>query len=418
MPRQPRAGHRWRQQRSGMTLVELLVTMGIAVLLLAIALPTVKFTLDSSRVREASRQVNTFIAGAKVRAATSGRSVGIWLERDAINPNSCSKLYLAEVPLPYAGQLVDSRVAIASPTALDAQDPMYSMNLLAAVNNYNMLKGASVTAHYVLVDPPANTMMGPVLQTQWTDGSLASLVLDGDRFQIQFDRRGIWFYGIRIDYMGVRYYLLIDDGVNSESYDLMVRRAATPPSATGYGRFPFQVLRNPRRLDLSTLELPRGTAIDLHSSGDPHVDMSGNFDRMSFASGAAWPIVVMFRPSGRVDRLYYDNAPQPVQGTIHFLVGRVEKIPDTATLASYQAFAATSPLDLAKTYNLYDGESLWVSVGHRSGSVTTAENNTIDLFDGQANTLLPPNPALPMDRQHVFAIARQSASTHQAKGGN
>jgi type II secretory pathway pseudopilin PulG len=405
MPRISRAG-----QRLGMTLVELLVTLGIAVVLLAIALPTIKFTLDTSRVREASRQVNTFIAGAKARAASTGRVVGIWLERDANNLNSCSKIFLAEIPQPYAGALTNSRVSVAKPTDLDSLDPMYSMNLTNAVNAYNMAHPATyVTARYVLVDPP-----NPGIQQSWTtDANISALVVDGYRFQIQFDHRGAWFPCIRIQ----NYYLIIDDGVNSESYDLVVRQGAQPPNTNGLLSFPFQVLRNPRRLDLASLELPRGTAIDLHSSGDPHIDSSGNFDRMSFASSSTWPVMIMFRPSGRIDLLNYDNSPQPVLNTVHLLVGRVEKIPDTATLASYQAFGSTASTDLAKTYNLYDGESLWVSIGHRSGTITTVENNTVDPFNGQANTLLPPNPALPMGRQHAFAIARLAASTHQAKGG-
>jgi prepilin-type N-terminal cleavage/methylation domain-containing protein len=405
MPRHLRAG-----QRPGMTLIELLVTLGIMVVLLAIALPTVKFTFESSRVREASRQLNAFIASAKARAASTGRVVGMWLERDANNLNSCSKVYLAEVPQPYAGAFLTSRVSVATPAVLDAQYPMYSMNLQTAVTNYNNTKGLSVTAHYVLIDPPS---MGTI-QQNWTDAYIGSLISDGDRFQVQLDHRGVWFQCLRIQ----NYYLIIDDGVNSESYDLIVRRGAQPPNANGQAQFPFQVLRNPRRIDLGILEFPRGTGIDLHASGDPHLDTSGNFDRMSFASGASWPIVIMFRPSGRIDRMYYDNSPQAIQGTVHLLVGRVDKIPDTATLSSYQAFASASPGDLAKTYNLYDGESLWVSIGHRSGTVTTVDNNTIDPFNGQANTLLPPNPALPMGRQHVFTIARLAASTHQAKGGN
>ena len=90
----------------GLTLVELMVTMGIAAVLLAIALPTIKFTIESSKVREASRQVNGLFASAKARASSTGRAVGIWLERDPGNYNVCTKLYLTEVPQPYAGQVI------------------------------------------------------------------------------------------------------------------------------------------------------------------------------------------------------------------------------------------------------------------------------------------------------------------------
>ena len=60
-----------------------------------------------------------FISGAQARAVEQGRPVGIWLERAAHEPNqpinlwyTCYRMYVAEQPEPYTGDLFDSRVVI------------------------------------------------------------------------------------------------------------------------------------------------------------------------------------------------------------------------------------------------------------------------------------------------------------------
>jgi prepilin-type N-terminal cleavage/methylation domain-containing protein len=396
----PRAG-----QRPGMTLVELLVTMGIAVVLLAIALPTIKFTLDSSRVREASRQINTYISGAKARAATTGRPVGIWLERDLTNFNSCSRLFLAEAPQYYAGDAVDgSRLG----TETSNQD-------------LSAYLGAGAVAKYRLVHPvplPMGAMNNN--PAQGNNSSLAVLIdkaNDPDlikrlnsRFQIRFNYQGPWFHGIRVD---DQFYLyaggLNGAGGYDESYDLLVTRGAVPP-ANGA---PYQIQRAPRRSDASGLELPRGTAIDLAYSGlggSGHEMRATSATKIVNGSGTLiglYPVILMIQPSGSVTEIYVDSKENDLTSTVHLLASRVERIidytSDTATMDAPYLFPAETDLSVLRTkYNLFDPENLWVSIGHRSGAVTTVENFPSD----SVNTY----PA-------AITQARSVASTHQAKGG-
>jgi prepilin-type N-terminal cleavage/methylation domain-containing protein len=396
-------------QRFGMTLVELLVTLGIAVVLLAIALPTIKFTLDTSRVREASRTVNTFIAGAKARAATTGQSVGVWFDRDPGNHNICNKLYLTEVPKVYGGDQLFSRICVRS-TGMGGVDLSASFGGVATYGLYELCdpKHIADPTNYPKQLPPDTANMKPNYysgnDSLIVDPPATPVIADGARFEIRFDFKGPWYPGYR---SGQRLFLITEATAAASAGNDLFNRGGVPPLGSQGSQYEIRLL--PRRLDSASIDLPRGTAIDLSLSGEPLKDSMGKFTRMSFAgTTSAMPVVVMFTPSGRVDRLYYDDTPQAVLGTLHFLVGRIEKIP-SSPIATTNYYAATE--------NLYDGESLWVSIGHRSGTITTVENNISDPVNGQRNTYLPFDSAIPMGRQDAIAVARYLASTHQAKGG-
>ena len=92
----------------------------------------------------------------------------------------------------------------------------------------------------------------------------------------------------------------------------------------------------------------------------------------------------MFSPDGGVERVYVEPwSPVRPTETIHFLVGKVEKVGATTTGES----------------NLGDNACLWVSIGPQTGRVTTAEN----AYNATSTT-----PVL---------TARQFAQSGQAMGG-
>lgn len=392
--------------RRGLTLIELLVTMGIAVMLLAIALPVVKMTLDTSRVREASRQVNTIISGAKVRAATTGRPAGLWLERDLTNYNSCSRVYFAEVTQFYAGDSIEGSRLATKPSTFDLSPYL----------------GSGAQAKFQLIHPMPWAMGATDDRPAFGNNSSLALLTDpandpdpvkrlNSRFQIRFNYQGPWYHGIRVN--NTDFYLYAagpsGSGAYDESYDLLVNRGATPPTVG----MPYQIMRAPRRSDTSVMELPRGTAIDLSYSGTGGAGCemrATSATEMKDSMGklvGLYPVVIMIQPSGAVSRLHVNGNAFDITNAIHLHVGRVEKViehsSDTPAMdAPYQFASETDLRSLRTKYNLFDAENLWVSLGHRSGAITTVENSPLD-----ATQALP----------GAITQARLGAMAHQTKGG-
>src|SRR6187399_2303026 len=106
----------WRAQRSGYTLVEMLIVVSIMIMLVAVTLPVAKKVMDGSQGREASRQLNAYLAMAKARALQTGRPCGLYFAMPTaplgiVEPTltaaqfstywpvrHCSELQLAETP--------------------------------------------------------------------------------------------------------------------------------------------------------------------------------------------------------------------------------------------------------------------------------------------------------------------------------
>ena len=76
---------------------------------------------EGRRIREAARAIDVFLTQAKTHAITTQRTSGVLFERfeqadTAGNPfyqdDACNMLRIVEIPPPYAGDLIDSRVRI------------------------------------------------------------------------------------------------------------------------------------------------------------------------------------------------------------------------------------------------------------------------------------------------------------------
>ena len=98
--------------RRGVTLLELLVVIIIIVSITAATIPAVLPALANRRVREASRVVNVFIAGARNRAMQTGRPVGVMIERFNGLPEAAMTLSYCEMPLPYAGDTAAAKIHV------------------------------------------------------------------------------------------------------------------------------------------------------------------------------------------------------------------------------------------------------------------------------------------------------------------
>ncbi len=104
--------------RRGMSLVELLVVIAILGLLAVTVLPNLANTGERRKVREAARQVSSFVAGAQSRAIGSREGFGIWIDplgnrvqsEDGLAHIVAIDFFFADVPEPYAGESLGSVV--------------------------------------------------------------------------------------------------------------------------------------------------------------------------------------------------------------------------------------------------------------------------------------------------------------------
>jgi prepilin-type N-terminal cleavage/methylation domain-containing protein len=287
--------------RHGMTLVELLVVVTILVILIAVAVPVMRPQLKDRKLREASRMLNTFISVAKARAIETGRPHGIWISRDVNNTNASYQVFLAESPVPFAGD------------------------------------GLGITATMSQGGAPA----GYAGQADISD--MQNLVQAGD--YIQFDFKGPRYLISSANVSGAtKQIIFAPAALSGEPYPRLI---STDPT---YAKLQFQVFRQPLRSSTQPLTLPTGTVIDLAYSGIGKTGTEMN--------GPTVDAVITFNPSGSIDRVL--NVPYNIPGTVHLMIGRTDGTPALQT-------------DATKT-NIVDPTSSWVSIGHLTGTVTTAEN--------------------------------------------
>ena len=304
----------YRTPRPAFTLTELLVTMLISLTIMAIALPLVKFNLDESRVREASRQLNAMFAKAKAQAALLGRPVGIVFERDSATNSRCTQLHLAEIPLPFAGAVLNSRCRFTG------------------------------TGPYTVEFVSGST--GTTADTTST-AMLSTLITNGAKCAIRFDFKGPLYQGTA--------------NVSGTNVTVVLNSTTPLPPINATQNLSYQLYREPQRINNQELELSRGTYIALDQSG-----FGGNGTQFTPLNAMdTTGVAVMFSPAGHVSSAYASglaSSPHAPDSTVHFLVVRERN-----------AATSTNPMtDLNKPIN--DPTNLWVSVGHLSGAVTTSDN--------------------------------------------
>ena len=115
------------QQRSGMTLIELLVAIAILVIIAAILVPQLRFASADRNIREASRVVASLFAQASQRAINDGEA-GVLIVR---NPNiteddvayaATSMFLMRRIPR-YIGENIGDEAMISSPTSVSIPLP-------------------------------------------------------------------------------------------------------------------------------------------------------------------------------------------------------------------------------------------------------------------------------------------------------
>jgi hypothetical protein len=292
-----------------------------------------------------------------------------------------TQLYLAEVQPPYAGGTTVARAEI-----------------------YNKGNGNEFV--------PVNAAG---IEDTTEVGYLTDLIVDGETFLVRFDYKGEWYQCQRSG----NQFLYKGTAANPGAGTLNGLGYPLPPgcndTSINYVKAkPFQILRGPRRVG-NPLELTSGACIDLAYSG---IGLSGaskaatgiNTDPVSAGfpvSSGTQPtdvkiLTFLFTPAGGVEGVYVNTSFCSPQGTVHLLVGRVDKVDNPAGTSQH-----ASGLNFydPEHSNLADGTSLWVSIGRTSGTVTTSENLPDSSWTAWAN------------RTGYIAAARQIATGREQMGG-
>jgi len=370
-----------RIRRPGMTLVELLIVISVAVLLMAAAIPLLRMPLKDRKIREGSRQLSAFVMRCKARAAELRRPVGLLLRRASSGSSDfadrsayATQMYMVETPPPYMGDDSTAGARIVRST------PPYQAQLSgSALFPVLVAVGDSIRFNY----------HGPLYRIR----SFAPDPMNPTLINVEF----IW-----------------------PTHPNSVGPAVTPtlptlPLPTPI-QIPFQVYRSPyvattgpaTLLTNPPVDLPNGVVIDLSVSG------MGATDNQFFPAdpGDTSAVIIMFGPNGDVVRVYDSitvpgNPPFQLtdfdpSGSIFLLIGRMDGVIPTDVFTRGDINA-----------NLMDPTSIWVTIGHRTGKVTSTENASLDTFAPPPGQPVPPALIPTLFREaRIFARGSQNIGGH------
>lgn len=393
-----------RFRHRGLTLVELLVVLMIIVIMMGVALPLMRTSVDENRVREGARQIQAFIAVAKAMAADTGRDCGIWIERSANDPNAAFEIYLAERPRPYAGEIMNAKATLIDssvPPDGIADTALFEPGQVSSMTSVRPLVSVGDLIRFDFKGPYYQISAAPsVRQVQLASGS-------GTAPMIQVPL-------VRLDL--------------THPSPLPLTHPATYPVPRA-SSVPFQIIRAPQKSNARILQLTNGIAVDLQHSGIGYgrytqFDLIRNKVTATPVAGSTiTPVIIMFKPSGSVSEVFYwdcsdelSNASAPqvfrsvnATATISLLVGTVDgraQVEESMEFPNPIAWTWNDNTQASYSKNLTSYSSNWVSIEPRNGTVTTGLNGFV----------LQPNAASPF-LEETLRASREFAEKGQQSGG-
>lgn len=357
-----RINRQLRQQSTrAMTMIELLVVITIIMILTAAMIPTIRYQYRNRALREAERQLVAFIGSAQARAQQLGRPVGIWIDRFSESEtlegaNYAVAIHIAEIPRPYTGETHDELVK-------------------------------------VWRDPKDGT-----IYLTFNNGTLSGdrLIKPTESFKIQFAHHGPYYTAKRKA-----------DGLYRLSPDLKFGRIPTPTARFVEG-VPYKIQRQPKKSFLPPLRLPTGAVIDLSVSG---MGSSGDEFWTHYQTDTN-PVIIMFQSDGSIDRVLHNGLDKHPLGWIHLLVGRQNQIfPEVEVLDTQDKPIGFNRFtdEATETGNVMDMRNRWVSINHRTGSITSEQ---------VVGNIPPIAPQLDTSGDLRIAAARELVRSGTGSGGN
>jgi prepilin-type N-terminal cleavage/methylation domain-containing protein len=411
--------------RRGVTLIELLTVLGIASLLALLVLPSVKTMLTDRKGTQSATMVRNFLEAARARAVGSGVPVAVVFERLSSQPadlNQDGLINDADLsdkmtppvtparlisatstdPLP-TGSLANTnflpynaciRLSMAE-QPLPITDEMIPQPGLASLPRVTFYRGTSMDAPPSIVKPGMDYFYcrgggaNPVLKSFLIAGSEISLNLSSSRHMIMET-------ATKAD--------LIDNTISnlwftfpaSSSVTANLEQSIPSSNAYGTGTTNFTIFPKPRPINGPTVQLPKGTCVDLSISGFSTkgniVDLSKTpsvprDQRMRFSSTWLYassavpsaqelrPIYVVFTPDGGMSRVYANSMLSgslvPVETADDFFL-HVGKTDQVLAIDAFFNVNAPAAIDTSIPQNLIDPSTYVLRLSPKSGAISAA----------------------------------------------
>jgi len=440
-----------RFSRAAFTLVEVLVALAVISILAGIALPTLKSTLRGQKVSRAASLLQAAIEEGRARSIGRGGGGGVIIDRigstNLAERSQSVRLRMAEAPPRYVGDTTFSTARLRVDDKGDLNPLNDDFFLLFGPQEVQMARSAQDLAGNVptLINPGDAIFLGDAKYPM-----RVANIIDAQG-QNPHAAGGLWEPA----------------PLAPPPYNPPSNPAPKYPNPLGPGYTQVQVVPLERNVDLGRMhwadlafsiekqprpaialpvELPKGTAIDLTSSGlgrfgnefSPMEIMAfqtlpweqGNYTKTSappfidrpdplpadntYDFGSIW---ILFGSRGEVSRLFYATydrsklelilTEQPVTGDIHFLVGRAGQLKNTPAGQLEDNYDNLNEDPLADerrdgTTPLLDSGSIWVTIKASTGEVLASDwidptDENTDLVDKLA-TVPPAVPTVTSNR--------------------
>lgn len=428
--------------RRGATLLELLTVIVVLMMITSVTIPVVAPHAEGRRIREGARMFSTFINAGRTRAIETGRPAGVWIERMSNLPEAANMAFFAEIPPVYCGDFLDSTVECC---VVGKQTGATTWPNQSDQEYYNIVIPRNRSAYNTDVwsEPSADE-----------DQSVGSHQLVRERDLIKFegidryyslhviddygvpgsDRKKWWYVakginagsGSATSYSGdvdnrLRYVINWFNGPYGKhmGWSSIVRTTTAPMTYADPG-LRYQIYRQPARLQAGSIRMPEGVVIDLNfssvtdgtegSDGIPfHPRKGANlFLGDAFYPQDNTPIVLVFSPDGRVQRLYCHvkdtgnhwswDSTEPY-GSAFFLIGERRSIVPHETSNVYEQ-------QIKK--NWLNSNALWVRVNCQTGFTNTAQLEILEDGGGVTAAKKAENPGTYLNETRIKARAART----------
>ncbi len=377
----------------GYTLIEILVVLFVLMLVAAIALPTVKDLLSNQKINRAAVNLNAFVDKARSRAIAEQRPCGILIERGVGVDDTGNVIGLSQ-------SIRMRQVMGVPPYAGDASNAYATLNPYP--NNVNLAIAEFTVKDNQLLSLSRDIYSDTSLTPQARDD--AAPIRNGDYIELPGGRL-----------VPIRF--LVSDPFASNDQEPKVRlwfnlTRLYPDGARDLSNKPrvkYRIHRRPVVSSVSPFSLPRGVVIDLNFSG---IGVTGN--QLASLSDDK-DIEIIFGADGSVLRVtngwYWDSGNDvaawdqtqvPPLGSIFLCLG------DADGLVPNNLFSQ----DKRALSNLFNLESIWLSINPYTGRCNSSPNSAIDLPGVLANAGLRANSVLQTpnpDPQTGDSVALQDA---------